>query len=293
MIITNMNNTTINKLKNTEYANRKRTPIDYFDLQGNYLGTAKSYNDAQLVTGAHKENILKVIKGRLLSTHGFRFSYHNNNNINGIGPLEKTRPSGPKLKTDKPIYQYTLNGEYLNEYKNHIEVEKILGFNASNILKCAKGESGTSHGYIWSFEGKNSINPRRDKTKYPKKIYQFDLEGNYLNEYESCQEALIAIGKPNGRNIFKTLKGERKSAHGFIWKYADGDLSIKKYEEKPSASKPILIYDTKDDKYYSFESQAQCVRESNISACLLSKALKTQDYKIFDRYTAQFIKSEG
>ncbi|WP_410315448.1 NUMOD1 domain-containing DNA-binding protein [Klebsiella pneumoniae] len=49
---------------------------------------------------------------------------------------------------------------------------------------------------------------------------QYDLEGNLLNVFYTAQEALEFLGISNKRsgNIGRCIKGERKTAYGYIWK---------------------------------------------------------------------------
>lgn len=53
---------------------------------------------------------------------------------------------------------------------------------------------------------------------YNRKIGQYDLEENLLNEFKSIVEAM---NNTNVKTIKKVLKGEQKTAGGFIWKYLD------------------------------------------------------------------------
>lgn len=61
-----------------------------------------------------------------------------------------------------------------------------------------------------------SLNAGKDKEKLP--ILMYDLDGNFIREWESKWEAHKALGIPNG-NLVKACYGERKSAGGYIWKF--------------------------------------------------------------------------
>ena len=63
--------------------------------------------------------------------------------------------------------------------------------------------------------------------KYKKKVYQYDLEGNYIREFESLREAnrLLNINEGNG-DISRVCHGKRKTAYGFKW-------SFEKYDKLP------------------------------------------------------------
>ena len=51
-----------------------------------------------------------------------------------------------------------------------------------------------------------------------KKVNKYDLNGNYIQTYNSIKEAQNQ--NPKCSNISKVCRGERKQAGGFIWKYA-------------------------------------------------------------------------
>lgn len=55
--------------------------------------------------------------------------------------------------------------------------------------------------------------------KLGKRVFQFDLKGNYVNDYQSVMEAGRAINR-NFRSISDCATGKQKTAYGFIWRYA-------------------------------------------------------------------------
>ena len=55
-----------------------------------------------------------------------------------------------------------------------------------------------------------------------KKINQYDLEGNFIKQWNSMTLASKCIGLTGNSHICSCCKGERKTAGGFIWRYADG-----------------------------------------------------------------------
>lgn len=50
----------------------------------------------------------------------------------------------------KPIKQYTVNGEFVKEYKSVASVRQY-GFNPAGVSKAAKGNINTHKGYIWRY----------------------------------------------------------------------------------------------------------------------------------------------
>lgn len=54
-------------------------------------------------------------------------------------------------KTSKTVFQYTLDGEFVKEWKSLMEIKRSMGFSAGNISLCCNGKYKTSYGYIWRY----------------------------------------------------------------------------------------------------------------------------------------------
>ena len=62
-----------------------------------------------------------------------------------------------------------------------------------------------------------------------KKVDQYDLLGNYIQTFDSCQTAARACGKVSGSPISVCCSknnSKRKSAHGFYWSYNGTSLEL-------------------------------------------------------------------
>lgn len=64
----------------------------------------------------------------------------------------------------------------------------------------------------------------RETAKQVKTIYQYDLDGNLIKEWDSVKQAGEALGI-NRPSISNCLKGRYKSAGGFIWRYSVEEVS--------------------------------------------------------------------
>lgn len=58
----------------------------------------------------------------------------------------------------------------------------------------------------------------KDNFFHTKKIQQYDLNNNFIQEFNSITEAM---NKTNIRTIRKCLQGKVQSAGGFIWRYVN------------------------------------------------------------------------
>ncbi len=59
-------------------------------------------------------------------------------------------------KIQKPIIQYSLDGNIINSFKSIKDAEKYLNirYSGNNIITCLKGKQKTAYGYIWRYENK-------------------------------------------------------------------------------------------------------------------------------------------
>ncbi len=67
---------------------------------------------------------------------------------------------------------------------------------------------------------KMAVQNRKPWVKPSRNVEQFDLEGNFLNIFNSSKEADILMGG-KGNNVADCCRGRQKTAYGFIWKYKE------------------------------------------------------------------------
>lgn len=119
----------------------------------------------------------------------------------------------------KHIYQYSLEGKYINEFDSIADAAWELKISDSGISKAANGQLNQSHGYRWSFIKKDYLDNNYKSNS--KEIKQYSKEGVYIKTFPSARQAAIEIGNnPNGvSNITAVARGERKTAYGYKWAY--------------------------------------------------------------------------
>ena len=72
--------------------------------------------------------------------------------------------------------------------------------------------------------------------KQKRKIYQLDLVGNIIAEYNSVTEASKAVGASNAAGIFAVANGRQNTAYGYKWKYKEWEVVVNEGAGKPSGS---------------------------------------------------------
>lgn len=137
----------------------------------------------------------------------------------------KDKHTGSNNHASQFVQQFDLDGNLIAEYETVTEASKITGVNGSKISAVARGHRKTAGGFIWKYPNPKDLHKKNTrkydvkKDKCAKPIYQCDLKGNIIREYNSINEATDLNGFPNRTNIICNLKGRTKSAYGYIWKY--------------------------------------------------------------------------
>ena len=133
---------------------------------------------------------------------------------------------GHRTVCDKPVCIYDLDGNFIKKFKSvafAVRELNIPGITA--IYDTCRGKDGYTHsGYQWKYvvEGVDytqNIGPM--KTKYAtmiKRVYQYDMDMNFIAEYESCSKAQKVTGIPS-TGICTCARGARPHYHKFKWFY--------------------------------------------------------------------------
>lgn len=88
----------------------------------------------------------------------------------------------------KIVYQYSIKGEYIEEYKSLKEAAEKFNGNGSSI-GIAANYKRTAYNYLWSFNKYSKLNIEEYHINSPKiPVYLYDNDENYLTSFESFRE---------------------------------------------------------------------------------------------------------
>lgn len=128
--------------------------------------------------------------------------------------LENKRVS-PKLKK---VYQYCIiTGKQLNVFDNCTKASLEVNCNPSSIASCARGEINSVKGYSWNYQ---NLEYYRPSIFNKKKILQYDLNNNFIKEWDSATDVKKELGY-NNSSITNCCKKISKTSYGYIWKYKE------------------------------------------------------------------------
>ena len=151
----NQNNeiTRANMLKNTsKFAsqvganNPFSRKVRMYSLDGEYIRTFDTLNEAAEYAGVGAQQIGRVCRGERFQSGGYFWAYE-------CKAKMKIKPRVPIKPTNKrPVQQYTPEGILVAEYASVADAAKTLGLNSPNIIHNAKGETKMYKGYIWRYK---------------------------------------------------------------------------------------------------------------------------------------------
>lgn len=187
---------------------KNRKPIEQYNKNGQLIRTWDSIQSIEKELNYKAACIASCARGERPTAYNFYWCY--------VGQLPVFKTYG----TWRTIYQFDLKGNLIGEYKSAQEAARNLGRSASPITDCCNKKCKTAFGFYWSY----SSTPEINLYKARRKVLQYDLNGNFIKEYKSAADAGRSIGKCVSP-IIACCNKKQKTAHNFIWRYENNNLS--------------------------------------------------------------------
>ena len=124
------------------------------------------------------------------------------------------------------VYCFDKNKRLVAEYKNVPEAARAVKISKSMIFQeLQKPIKTLSGGFYWSREKELGEVKNYPNTGKAKQVYQYDLEGRFINSYSSTGEAARSLGVKNGSHIGECCRGKIRQYKGFVWRYSEDIVS--------------------------------------------------------------------
>jgi NUMOD1 domain len=134
---------------------------------------------------------------------------------------------------------------------------------ANNIIRCAKKGRITAGGYVWRYAGDGYDGSYAQLPRF-QKVIMYSLKGKQLRMFANATKAAVATGVGK-YNIRFALKGETKTAGGFIWRFADKPYKGEYGIVQPHGRKAVGITNSKGKIINKFPSLSAASKQTGIS----------------------------
>lgn len=196
----------------------------------------------------------------------------NEKEIEWISFLNTRVPNGYNISegggsNTKTVHQYDAEtGEYLRTFDSLTEASRHLKLTTiQHISNCYRGRQKTAHGYIWTAQKYDRVDPQTiiDNTKRP--VYAYRLDGTFYKGFDSITAAAKAV-EGNRGDIKKCIEGKLRFSKGYIWEDQKVDV-VEPVKTGRNGSKPVKQIDPNTNEVIAiFESQSAAARAIGVSS---------------------------
>lgn len=193
-----------NKVEQLNIISNKKI-VHCYDSAGKFLKTYKSISEASKSLNVETSLISRAIK------LGYKISNFYFSEIKS----EEFAISKKRTIYSKTVYQYSLTGEFQQEFENANIAKKKLGLTSD--IGAAIRIGRTCGGYQWSYEKLPKMaDVSKNTCGKARKVAKYDLEGNLIKIYNTVTECA-----KEHSGCKKVLSGQYKKSGGYIFKYSD------------------------------------------------------------------------
>lgn len=154
-------------------------------------------------------------------------------NLEWVTPFENQNHA--LQNTYSHVFCFNKSKELVAEYINIAEASKAVGLSRGMIIQELNKPIKTLTGnFYWSRE------PILGQTKdyvnlgKAKEVYQYDLNGKFINKYKSTGEAARSLGLNSSTHISECCRGKIKTYKNFIWRYSEDIVSPSSESQRES-----------------------------------------------------------
>lgn len=185
-------------------------------------------------TGLNSKAISMCCLHHLKTSGGYIWEFE------GVKPRKYKRKNGQR--EDSRIKQYTLDGEYIQTFKNGYEVEEKIGVLKQHIYNVCNGKGKQVKNFVWRWYSDefDKYESRRQLRYHEKNICQYDFEGNLISTYDKYTKFPDYV--LNGNLVLQCCQKKILYVYGYVWLFEGDKLDLSVISD---AQKPLYQFDLK------------------------------------------------
>lgn len=130
----------------------------------------------------------------------------------------------------KPVCKFSMDGVFMERFNSLKEAEEA-GFDHSKVSMTCNRLRKSAYGYQWRFEGDDQDVSSYERKNLPKRVVMIDKKtkeeiATFFSGYMAAKHMMKELGGENteyraskiATKIYAVCNGNRKSAHGYVWK---------------------------------------------------------------------------
>ena len=184
-----------------------------YSCEGFFLKEFSSLTEAGHSIGKSIQGISDVLHGRKKASYGYIWSFEKRDRI---------PPESYTLNKEKPVYAYSLEGDFVKEFSSITEASKAVNGNRSDIKKAIKKQIRYSKGYQWSFEKIDKMPSLKTGRNGGIRVIQKDKDTNEIIAIFESQSEASRLTNSSKSGIEKCCRGKQKTCNGFKWEICEG-----------------------------------------------------------------------
>lgn len=154
---------------------------------------------------------------------------------------------GETPDTSKKIYQYSLDGKFIKEFKSVKSVESELGYNSASVSEAAL-RKGSSYSYFWSYDYTETLNLNEYNSIFKGTVFLYDSNSlKYVREVKSISDLSKEL-KCSDSVLSRAIKG-KYSVQGYYLSFEKSDKFIK------------ISMNLKNKKIYQYSVDGNFIKE--------------------------------
>lgn len=192
-------------------------PVIQYDLEGNFISTYRTTDEAEEITGIFRNTIKLVAVGEYYHAGGYQWRYKSSENF----PRQIEPYKNPHSKI---VYQYNRKtGELVNIWESAREAcRKNKDWDFKQISSASNGTQKTYLDFVWSYKelDKNQVIEKGKRNTNSNPVYQYTKNKKELiREFSSAAEAARKLGYKSSDGITRVARGERNHYKGYFYSY--------------------------------------------------------------------------
>lgn len=178
-----------------------------------------------------------------------------------------TAPGGKSVSTPMPIDHYDYLGSCIKNYDSLQEASEINDISLSAIWLCCNGYNARTSRGIFRYKGE-SFNKYVTLKSCEIPVVCYDLQGNFIKEYNSITKAAIAVGA-TAIQISEACNGVQYTSKGYVWRFK-GDS----FNKHKVITNIIVQYDLNCNRITEYDSAAEASRKTGICKTTINKCCR-------------------